>query len=161
MRKDTFKRQVQSELMSIRSANTSRLSQVQWDESEYDAYVQTVRGHGKNRAKLQEALQYKTQRQIHKFTKALCKQIGATEEHPESDLLGTLMEASDDEEDPKNVLVRERVRKRLAKRKRKMIDIDLGTPYQVPQPPIKRVAPMVPIENLEQQIRIAVAIDEK
>ena len=123
-----------------------------WNEAEYDAFVQTVRRHGKDKRKVQEALLGKTPRQIKKFRKALSKQIDVTQDHPESDILTTLLDFSDEEDDidQKNVVAMERRRKKLARKKRKMVGIDLCAPYLVPKPPQRRQAPTLPIENLEQ-----------
>ena len=121
-----------------------------WNEAEYDAFVKTVRRHGKDNRKVQEALLGKTPRQIKKFRKALSKQIDVTQDHPEQDILATLLEFSDEEDvvDHENVVLMERRRKKLARMKRKMVGIDLCAPYSVPKPPMRQ-APAMPIENLE------------
>ena len=125
-----------------------------WNEAEYDTFVQTVRRHGKDKRKVQEALLGKTARQIKKFRKALSKQIDVTQDHPESDILTTLLDFSDEEDDdPKNVVATERRRKKLARKKRKMVGIDLCAPYLVPKPPQRHQAPALPIEKLEQTVR--------
>ena len=150
LRKEAFKSQVRSELQSIKSSRPSRHSQVVWNEAEYDTFVKTVRRHGKDSRKVQEALIGKTPRQIKKFRKALSKQIDVTQDHPESDILATLLAFSDEEDvvDKKNIVAMEKRRKKLARKKRKMAVIDLGEPYSVPRPP-QRQAPATKIKNLE------------
>ena len=78
-------------------------------------------------------------------------------DHPELDLLGVLMDVSSDEEDthPRSLLEEERERKRKERNKLKMVGIALSV---TAVPTVKQVAklqaPLVPIENLEQQIKL-------
>lgn len=99
LRKEKFRRKVQSELVSCRSYKSSRKTKVEWDESEYDAFVKTIRSYGRDYVRLQEALQTKTEKQIRRFTRVLCTQIESMDDHPELDILEALLETSSDEED--------------------------------------------------------------
>ena len=165
LKKITFKRSVQR---FMQTSNTSRTSRVDWDESEYDTFVKTVRRYGNDQTKLQEALHSKTKRHIKRFSKALCKQIDAISEHPESDLLEALLEASSDEDEGQtNVLKMESKRKKKERNKRKMVGVDLCAPYpvtstfHVPKRPKKCLSPTVPIEKLEEQIKNQVRKEEE
>lgn len=103
-------------------------SKASWSQDEYDAYIKTVRRHGKNQAKIQEALQGKTKPQIKRFNRAICRQIESMSDHPEIDILNVLLE-DDVEEDnsSKSVLQLERERKKKDRIKRKMLRASLPT----------------------------------
>ena len=77
-------------------------------------------------------------------------------DHPELDLLDVLMDVSSDEEDchPRSLLEEERERKRKERNKLKMVGIALSV-MAVPtvEPVTKPQAPVMPIENLEQQVK--------
>ena len=119
MRKDEFKRKMQRDLVSRHRRRRSK-AKVEWTEDDYDTYVKTVKRHGKNYLKMQEALSNKTKHQIKRFTKALCHQIESLRCHPELDLLSVLMDDSSDEEtDCSSILKLERERKNTERIKRK------------------------------------------
>ena len=153
--KDKFKRDMLNG-SSRRHRKKDCKTKANWTEEDIDAYVKTVRRHGKSHAKLREALHGKSKCQIKRFTKTLCKQIEAMPDHPELDLLDVLMDVSSDEEDchPRSLLEEERERKRKQRNKLKMVGIALSvTAVPTVEPVSKPKAPAVPIENLEQQIK--------
>ena len=53
-----FKRKMLGEKRTSRETD-AHFSKATWSQEEYDTYVKTVRRHGKNQAKIQEALQGK------------------------------------------------------------------------------------------------------
>ena len=108
-------------------------SKASWSQDEYDAYIKTVRRHGKNQAKIREALEGKTKPQIERFNKAICRQIESMSDHPEVDILNVLLEDTEDKDDVlKSVLQLERERKKKERIKRKMLGVGLPTTCAAP-----------------------------
>jgi len=154
MLKDDFKRKMQKDVKKSRHSKHKCKSKAQWSEEDYDAYVQTVRRHGKNYEKMQEALNNKTKHQIKRFTKALCKQIESASTHPELDLLDVLMDASSDEEtDGMSILKLERERKKKERTKRNMLSSALLVPESAPNTASNHRANPESIDSLERLIK--------
>lgn len=70
MRKDKFKRKIQSELSPKKHKSSSPKGT--WTEDDYDTYVKTVRRHGLDHTKILEALPDKNRKLVKRFTRALC-----------------------------------------------------------------------------------------
>ena len=112
---------------------------------------------------MREALNSKTNRQIKRFTKALCQQIEQVDDHPELDLLNVLMDVSSDEEfDDSSVLKLERERKKKERTKmRKLLATDLLVPELAPDEGLKCRASPEQIDSLEKLFKHGTLIDKK
>ena len=100
---------------SIAADKTAKQKQCKWSEKEYDAFVKTVRRHGKDFQKLEKVLKKKTIKQIRRYSRALCRQMTECNFHPEWDLAEQLEESETELEEKLN---RKKLRK-MQKRKHK------------------------------------------